>query len=328
MSGPLAQATGLPGGSADPAAAAWHDYWCAPRLAACVPDDPAAAAAIEQHWSAWFAALPAGTRVLDVGTGNGALLLCAARAAPGALELTGVDRAAIDPPRHVPTHRSELAAMRFYAGVKAEQLPFADRSFDVVVSQYGLEYAALGPALAEVARVLVPGGTLHCLAHDAEGAVVAEGRCQLQEMALLLAPDGPFAQMAAYLHCHQRQSGRQQAIAALTASLREAQAYCEANPPATLLRQLCAAILETANHLPQYSLSAVQQWLDENHRRLLQQRQRLLEQQAAALDAARLGVLSAQLRGAPWAGLSCTPLYAHCRDTLLGQVLLSRTLIP
>jgi SAM-dependent methyltransferase len=48
----------------------------------------------------------------------------------------------------------------------AEQLPYADASFDLVVSRVSLCYTHIAPALAEVQRVLRPGGRLWCTLHD------------------------------------------------------------------------------------------------------------------------------------------------------------------
>jgi len=180
----------------------WRHYWRENRLAACVPDNPNSAAAIETHWSGFFSELPAGKRVLDIATGNGVLLAWAARATRAAgreLTLTGIDLADIDPARYLPEHQIDLAATRFVGNTAAESLPFADGSFDVVVSQYGLEYADLELALSESARVLVSGGQLHWLAHGIDSIVVAQGRAQLVDIDLLLASDGPFAAMKTYI---------------------------------------------------------------------------------------------------------------------------------
>lgn len=163
----------------------WRRYWRENRLAACVPDNPNSAAVIETHWSGFFAQFPAGNRVLDIATGNGVLLVWGARAARAAgreLTLTGIDLADIDPARFLPEHRADLAAARFIGKTAAESLPFADGGFDAVVSQYGLEYADLEPALSEAARVLAPGGRLHWLAHGADSIVVAQARAKLSTL--------------------------------------------------------------------------------------------------------------------------------------------------
>ncbi len=99
----------------------------------------------------------AGTRVLDVacGTGNTAIPL-----ARGGALVTGVDIA----PNLLAQARERAAveglAATFDEG-DAEQLPYADGSFDVVVTMFGAMFAPRpGLVAAEFARVLRPGGRL------------------------------------------------------------------------------------------------------------------------------------------------------------------------
>jgi SAM-dependent methyltransferase len=281
----------------------WRHYWRENRLAACVPDNPDAAGAIERHWTEFFSALPAGTRVLDIATGNGVLLVWAARAARSAgreLLLTGVDLADIDPARFLPEYRSDLAGVRFTGGTAAESLPFADGSFDVVISQYGLEYADLDLALNETGRVLVSGGQLHWLAHADESIVVAQGRARLADIGLLLASEGPFAAMKSYIEARVRGRKVLRATRALTDALRAAEAHCATHPSATLVRQLCSGILETANQFERYRPADVEHWLDENRKRLRGQRQRTRDLLSACLSGERLDRVGRALGAAPW----------------------------
>jgi SAM-dependent methyltransferase len=98
-----------------------------------------------------------GTEVLDVATGSGNAAIPAALA--GA-HVTGIDLV----PGLLETGR-ELAAA---AGVEivwiegdAEALPFADESFDTVLSVLGVQFTPRHEATArELARVLRPGGTM------------------------------------------------------------------------------------------------------------------------------------------------------------------------
>jgi SAM-dependent methyltransferase len=90
--------------------------------------------------------------VLDVGAGSGRLL--------EALADRGWTVYGIDPvPQMVELARARLpaASKRLVVG-RAEELPFEDGAFDVATVVGVLEYAAVDGALAELARVLRPGG--------------------------------------------------------------------------------------------------------------------------------------------------------------------------
>ncbi len=103
-------------------------------------------------------------RVLEVGTGEGqvARVVAADTDTPGSRFVVGVD----------PTVNQIVEAERRGGGVRylrsgAEALPFADRGFDAVVCCLVFEHIDdLDGALAEVARVLRPGGRfVFCLNH-------------------------------------------------------------------------------------------------------------------------------------------------------------------
>ena len=103
------------------------------------------------------ARIRSGARVLDVACGTGVVAITAAQrgATVTALDLTP---ALLDHARE----NAALAGVRidFHEG-DVEQLPFADASFDVVVSQYGHIFAPRPDvALGEMLRVLKPGGTI------------------------------------------------------------------------------------------------------------------------------------------------------------------------
>ena len=108
------------------------------------------------------AALQAGERVLDLGCGTGTLAIQAKRARPEA-SIVGLDG---DPEVLERGRRKATAAgvlVEFDEGHSTE-LPYADSSFDVVLSTLFFHHLT-GPdkrrTAAEVARVLKPGGRLH-----------------------------------------------------------------------------------------------------------------------------------------------------------------------
>ena len=120
------------------------------------------------HWQLVAqAGLAPGQTVLEVGTGTGEVLLLAARVAPGAT-LVGLDPdpAVLDLARRKAAQRD--VPLRLDRGY-ADALPYADGSVDRVLSSFMFHH--LPPdeqraMLAEVRRVLSPGGSLHLVDPD------------------------------------------------------------------------------------------------------------------------------------------------------------------
>ena len=91
-------------------------------------------------------------RVLDVGTGEGQVARLAV--AGGASMVAG-----IDPTGNQVATAAQRAGGPVYARAGADRLPFADACFDAVVACLVFEHiSAVDEAIAEVARVLRPGG--------------------------------------------------------------------------------------------------------------------------------------------------------------------------
>lgn len=115
--------------------------------------------ALMEEWAPRVAAaarIRPGDRVLDVACGTGVLARAAASlAAPGGA-VTGLDFAS-----GMLAVAARLSPdIRWQQG-SANDLPFPDRSFDAVVSQFGLMFFPdPAGALREMMRVLVPGGRL------------------------------------------------------------------------------------------------------------------------------------------------------------------------
>jgi len=103
------------------------------------------------------AKVKAGDRVLDVGCGTGVVSITAARM--GA-QVTGLDLTPELLQRARENARASEVEVDFHEG-DAENLPFGDSSFDVVLSQYGHIFAPRPEiATAEMLRVLKSGGTI------------------------------------------------------------------------------------------------------------------------------------------------------------------------
>jgi ubiquinone/menaquinone biosynthesis C-methylase UbiE len=110
------------------------------------------------------AALQPGHRILDIGCGTGSVTLLAKHRQPGA-DVLGLD------PDPKALARARAKAERAGLDVHFEQgfaseLPFEDASFDRALSSMMLHHLSpeeKAAALRELARVVVPGGSVHVL---------------------------------------------------------------------------------------------------------------------------------------------------------------------
>lgn len=194
----------------------WETYHRSGAIATCpTAADGGYDLEVRAAWVEFFSTLPDGARVLDVGTGNGVVASIAvdtAAALGRRWDIHGTDLADIQPMRDVPDAARRLAGVSFHPRTPTERLPFDGQHFDAVSGHYALEYAELEAALAEVHRVLKPGGNAQFVLHHSESVLVQTARASMREADLVLGElkayrrlhrlvamqdDGPSAQRAA-----------------------------------------------------------------------------------------------------------------------------------
>ena len=167
---------------------AWADFWAqksGERQPACLPNAlQEIDAAQREAWHGFAGRLAPGARLLDLATGDGAVLK-KIREARTDLILTGVDSAPTLPPA--------APGMTLRAGVSMEALPFEDAAFHAVVSQFGYEYGDTAAIAREVGRLLAPGGALGLLIHRKDGPIVAHNLPRRDALRWALAPGGYLA---------------------------------------------------------------------------------------------------------------------------------------
>ena len=161
---------------------AWSLYWRSGKQASFTEDEEQLEALCAE-WRLFFAGLRKNAAILDLGTGNGAVLRVAAEFCqdPICFSLHGVDAAEVHPPENL------AAQATFLTGVKIEALPFEDAYFDAVASQFALEYGDRAQCCAEATRVLRRGGHLKLLSHAAGGALHSTVRGRVERLSRVLA---------------------------------------------------------------------------------------------------------------------------------------------
>ncbi|MEO8365883.1 MAG: class I SAM-dependent methyltransferase [Pseudoxanthomonas sp.] len=168
----------------------WSSYWAGGALHSCIGSyTDNYSGAIGDFWKARFQGLRSGSRVLDLATGNGALplLLRDYAGTERQIRIDAVDLAEVAPRWLQPSQHADIT---FHSGVAMEDLPFPDQSFDLVVSQFGLEYARWPQALYEILRVGQPEGAAAFVMHHADSVLVKVGRAERANQQLLLQEDG------------------------------------------------------------------------------------------------------------------------------------------
>ena len=159
-----------------PTGRAWAEDLGYPPELAHVPDSAVEAfAGVANPFS--LGRLRAGERVLDLGSGAGTDSLVAAQMVGEGGRVTGIDMT----PQMLAKARAAAAEMgaanvEFVEG-EAEQLPFPDGSFDVVISNGVIDLIPDKDAVFEqLHRVLTPGGRIQVADVTVQQPVSAEGR--------------------------------------------------------------------------------------------------------------------------------------------------------
>src|SRR5207302_5493941 len=117
---------------------------------------------LDQYFEAHPLPVFPGARILDAGCGTGTLTLALLRTLKMPVKLTALDLSASSmatAKKYVTRNNPRDQSVRFTQG-NVLALPFADESFDLIVTSGVLEYVPLDEGLSEIARVISSGGHL------------------------------------------------------------------------------------------------------------------------------------------------------------------------
>ena len=156
---------------------AWSEFWAqqGPHgSTGCLPARwQSVFATLERTWRAFASRLPQGAQVLDLATGDARVLHWIGTGRPDAV-LTGIDLAPQLPQPPPGVDLRPATAM--------EDLPFADASFDAIVSQFGIEYGDTPQVAQEIARVASEDAAVGTVIHRGDGAILSHNIARAEQI--------------------------------------------------------------------------------------------------------------------------------------------------
>lgn len=267
--------------------AAWADFWARNngRESGCLPHASVEIDAAQKAvWRGFARALPKRAKVLDLGTGDGAVLK-KMRDDRGDLQLTGVDSS--------PRLPAAPRGISLRAGLALERLPFPPATFDAVTSQFGYEYGETAQAAPECARVLKPGGTLLFILHRSDSPIVAHNLPRRDALRWVLATGGYFDKARALVTAR--------AVIGLPTPPAFSQAPEEAGrrfPGQSVGTEFLSAVLQTLEMGRRRPAVESLEVLQELESKALNEIARINSLERAACDASRIEEIAGELRAA------------------------------
>jgi SAM-dependent methyltransferase len=158
---------------------AWSNYWASGKTSTFGGlDDLASGQSLVELWGSYLGPISPG-HVLDVGCGNGSLgqiILQLAQQQISPIKVTGIDSAILPQLDH------GTADLTLMGGTAVETLPFEAETFELIVSQFGFEYAAIDEALGEIYRTLKPSGKVLVIGHHRSSWVCRDSFDVIRQM--------------------------------------------------------------------------------------------------------------------------------------------------
>jgi len=157
----------------------WSNYWKGGRLTS-LPQDfrENYEGEIESFWKSVFSELSSHSEILDLCTGNGAIaLLASSFSGKNKLELniTAVDAAKIEISNLTSKYdhlKNDIQNINFIGECRVENIDLQSDKFDLITSQYGIEYCDWNSSAAQVSRLLKPGGSFVLISHASDTDIV------------------------------------------------------------------------------------------------------------------------------------------------------------
>lgn len=177
----------------------------------------------------------------------------------------------------------------------ATHLPFLDNSFDVMVSQFGIEYAGID-AIINAPRVVKTGGKIVFLSHIEDGYIDAKNKAELE--GIMLCHDIKFVEVAkrtVVAAFGDNISEKHQSLAAFMAIEPTLSQYAHTHQFG-VHHHLYWGFRQLFTRRLNYQLNDITAWLDGVAKELVKSEMRLTEMRKAALSKQQIAEIRSGLR--------------------------------
>lgn len=181
----------------------WNSYWSSTKSLNSFAEGEHSqgyVGEVADFWENAFNTAPTPAKILDLATGNGALAIMAQDFNPY-FEVFASDAASINPLSIYNASDSiykKLEKIHFYSNMPSEKLTFADECFDLVISQFGFEYAESSAALQEINRVLKKSGKFIALVHHHDSFISRDCKVGLKIIESFQKVNGLLSQLESF----------------------------------------------------------------------------------------------------------------------------------
>ena len=308
----------------------WDAFWHGTGDAGAFASGGVSHPAIALFWNQFFHAVKEGYEaptIVDIATGNGALI-------EQALQILGNETSAyacVDV-----SAAAIINVQRRFPGVTgivadAVSVPLDDRTFDIVTSQFGVEYAGVD-AFSEAARLVAPGGQLALMLHIENGNIHKECADSLAAIERLQASGFVALSIELFRTGFAAVRGGDRAPydaagAKLAPAVEAAEAimaeYGEDVAGETIAR-LYGDVGEIHSKMPNYDADEVLGWLGTMDAELDAYKGRMTSMLSAAVSHPAFDALRADLIAAGLTPTSAAPLITRDEDRPLAWVLVAK----
>ncbi|KKO50086.1 hypothetical protein VT06_03640 [Arsukibacterium sp. MJ3] len=181
----------------------WDNYWQKTKTLNSFAEGEQGlgyAGDIARFWQQIFTTLQPNASILDLATGNGGLAVLALQT-NDRFVVTATDKANIAPLQLFSRQDASykyLKKIQFFGNMPSERLTFAAAEFDMVISQFGFEYAEPAATLQQLYRILTPVGKAVALVHHADSFISLDCQVGLAVLPVFTAADGLLAKAQAF----------------------------------------------------------------------------------------------------------------------------------